>query len=416
MGQGDLLVSGAIKHMLNSDLPRILASQSVPDTILGVGPMSKNCVDVAIEIANERRTFLILIASRRQIDAASFGGGYVNNWTTPQFAEYVRRRDRGGFVLLARDHGGPWQHDSELSRDLDRKAAMSLAMDSFEADIDAGFDILHIDPNRNPVGSRPADLDEFTERTKELLYSCKHAARRRGREVSIEIGTDEGDIGLAEPWQIESMVEEVVAFCRDESFHRPAFLVVQTGTKVMEMRNVGWLDDQIRTCGEVPADAALHSLMTVCRRHGFLVKEHNADYLSDVTLRWHPRSGMHSANVAPEFGVAETHALLGLLRQLRLPQLEERFLTIAFESRKWEKWMLNDSTASDRDRAVIAGHYVFSTPEFAEVRCNAERVAATAGIELDEVLRTSVKHRIARYLDSFRFIEMPDARPAVGLI
>ena len=378
--------------------------------------MSRNCVDAAIELANEQRTFLILIASRRQIDGASFGGGYVNNWTTPQFAEYVRQRDRGRFVLLARDHGGPWQHDSEMSRELDRHSAMDSARESFEADIEAGFDILHIDPNHNPTGMMAADLDEFTERTKELLYSCRQFARRQGRDVSIEIGTDEGQIGGAEPWQIEHMVEDVFAFCRSEGLEQPGFLVVQAGTKVMEMRNVGQLDEQIRTCGEVPPDAALHSLMAICRRHGLLMKEHNADYLSDAPLKWHPRRGVDSANVAPEFGVAETCALVGVLRQLGQQRLEERFLTSAFESRKWEKWMLPDTTASDRDRAIIAGHYVFSSQEFAEIRRDAEQAAASAGIALDDLLRTTVKKRIARYLENFRVTEMPLTNSAVELM
>ncbi len=401
--------------MPNWDLPRVLNSHCALRTLLGIGPMSRNCVDAAIQLANELRTLIILIASRRQVDSARFGGGYVNNWTTPQFAEYVRARDRGGFVLLARDHGGPWQHDVEMTLGLDREAAMELAVESFEADIDAGFDILHLDPNHNPTGATPADLREFTERTKELLYSCRQAAARRNRHVSIEIGTDEGAIGPAEPWQIEDMVEDVLAFCRSEALDRPDFLVVQTGTKVMEMQNVGSLDEQIRTFGEIAPDAALHVLMALCRRHGLLMKEHNADYLSDTTLKWHPRWGVHSANVAPEFGVAETCAFLGILRQLDLHRLEDQFLTLAFESRKWEKWMLPDSVASDRDRAVIAGHYVFSTPRFFELRCDAERAAARSSIDLDAQLRSVVKDRIARYLASFRASQLPYANSTVEL-
>ena len=29
-----------------------------------------------------------------------------------------------------------------------------------------------------------------------------------------------------------------------------------------------------------------------------------------------------------------------------------------------EKWMLKDTKATDRDRSIIAGHYIFSKPEF----------------------------------------------------
>ena len=75
-------------------------------TLLGVGPMSVNCVDAAIDLANEHEVPILMIASRRQIDSAEFNGGYVNNWTTEEFARYVIDRDKKGKILLARDHGG----------------------------------------------------------------------------------------------------------------------------------------------------------------------------------------------------------------------------------------------------------------------------------------------------------------------
>ena len=46
-------------------------------TLLGVGPMSLNCVDVTLELSKQYEIPLMLIASRRQIDSAEFGGGYV---------------------------------------------------------------------------------------------------------------------------------------------------------------------------------------------------------------------------------------------------------------------------------------------------------------------------------------------------
>ena len=67
-------------------------------TLLGVGPMSINCVDAAVELANEYATPLMLIASRRQIDSEQFKGGYVNNWTTSEFANYVRNKDKSGNI------------------------------------------------------------------------------------------------------------------------------------------------------------------------------------------------------------------------------------------------------------------------------------------------------------------------------
>ena len=73
-------------------------------TLLGIGPMSKNCIDVVIELANKHDIPLMLIASRRQVESQELGGGYVNNWTTEEFAKYVNGR-----VPIERDHGGAGQ-------------------------------------------------------------------------------------------------------------------------------------------------------------------------------------------------------------------------------------------------------------------------------------------------------------------
>ena len=107
-------------------------------TLLGVGPMSVNCVDAAIELSNDFDIPLMLIASRRQIDSDEFGGGYVNSWSTREFAGYVIDRDKRGKILLARDHGGPWQSELEKEKILFRNA-MDSAKRSYQVDIDSDF-------------------------------------------------------------------------------------------------------------------------------------------------------------------------------------------------------------------------------------------------------------------------------------
>ena len=59
--------------MLNKKIQELLNRRKC--TLLGIGPMSVNCVNAAIELANEEEVPLMLIASRRQIDSDKFGGG-----------------------------------------------------------------------------------------------------------------------------------------------------------------------------------------------------------------------------------------------------------------------------------------------------------------------------------------------------
>lgn len=372
-------------------------------TLLGVGPMSVNCVDAAIELANQHDVPLMLIASRRQVDSEDFGGGYVNNWSTDRFADYVIENDKKGKILLARDHGGPWQNQLEKKHNLGLRKAMQSAKTSFQADIDAGFQILHIDPSVDIHGT--PSIDEVLDRVFELYEFCWSYAQRSGTEIIFEIGTEEQSGSTNTQEDLEYTLEKIKQFCEKSNLPRPTFVVIQTGTRVMEMRNVGSFDTPLRVAEELPAEILVPSVVQICHEHCIFMKEHNADYLSDEALQWHPRLGIHAANIAPEFGVAETKALVHCLEQTGLQKLADSFLELALESRKWEKWMIDGSSATDRDRAMIAGHYIFSTPECHEIKSNAEHELNQKGIDLNCELKEAIKKAIYRYMLNFRLVD-----------
>lgn len=371
-------------------------------TLLGVGPMSVNCVDAAIELANEHEVPIMLIASRRQIDSDEFGGGYVNNWTTEAFADYVIDRDKKGKVLLARDHGGPWQNSKEKDAELGLRRAMESAKSSYRADIESGFQILHIDPSID-IHGRP-HVDEVLDRIFDLYEFCWSQAQRLRQEVIFEIGTEEQTGSTNSQEELDYTLSAVQRFCKKNHLPPPSFVVIQSGTRVMETRNIGSFDTPVRVADELPAEIQVPKMIEICNRYGIFMKEHNTDYLSDEALQWHPRLGIHAANVAPEFGVTETRALLSVLEGNGLSKLAERFLRLAYESKQWSKWMLAETRASDRDRSVVAGHYVFARPECIELKREARRALEIKGIELDEYLKEQVKKSILRYLRNFRLV------------
>lgn len=371
-------------------------------TLLGVGPMSANCVDAAIELADECEVPIILIASRRQIDSEECGGGYVNNWTTAEFARYAIDRDKKGKVLLARDHGGPWQNSREIDAGLGLRRAMESAKSSYRADLEAGFQVLHIDPSVDIHGQ--PDVDEVLDRVFDLYEFCWSQAQQLRQEVIFEIGTEEQSGSTNSQEELDYTLNAVQQFCDKNHLPKPSFVVIQSGTRVMEMRNVGSFDSPVRVADELPAEIQLPKMIEICGRYGIFMKEHNADYLSDEALQWHPRLGIHAANVAPEFGITETRALISILEGNGLSKLAERFLQLAYDSGKWDKWMLSNTRATDRDRSIIAGHYVFSKPECAELKTEASRGLAHKGIELEQHLKQQVKQSILRYLRHFRLV------------
>lgn len=371
-------------------------------TLLGVGPMSKNCVDVTIELANNYKIPLMLIASRRQIDSAHFGGGYVNNWPTEEYAKYVISHDKRGMTILARDHGGPWQNTKEKDQKLSLRQAMESAKKSFEDDIKSGFEIIHIDPSVDIHGQ--LTTDDILERVYELLDYCCEVARREKKDIIFEIGTEEQSGGTNTLDEFEYVLKEIFKYCKKNKIQNPSFIVVQTGTKVMEMRNIGSFNSPFRIVNELPAEIQIPKVVELCNRYNIFMKEHNTDYLSDEALEWHPKFGIHSANVAPEYGLIETKGLIELLETNNMQKLADEFLKVSFESKKWDKWMLPDTNATDRDRALISGHYVFAKPEVTEIKKKAQ--SRLKNVNIDEYLKEKVRDSIMRYLRNFRLLNL----------
>ena len=386
--------------MILEKLKRFMNSRRC--TLLGVGPMSKNCVDAAIELSNDYEIPLMLIASRRQIEAEEFGGGYVNNWSTECFAEYVLENDRKGKIILARDHGGPWQSNFEKEQKLSLRNAMESAKKSFQIDIESGFEMIHIDPSIDIYGE--LSVDETLLRLFELYEFCWSVAEQEKRKIIFEIGTEEQNGSNSSRFDSEYVVSETNKFCKKNNLPVPTFVVIQTGTKVMETKNIGTFDNPFRIQGELPAEIQIPKILDMCNRNNIFLKQHNTDYLSDEALAWHPKLGIHAANVAPEFGVAETLAFIEILKKYKLNGLIEKFVKLSFESKKWQKWMLPESKAEEMEKAVIAGHYVFSDPEFVEIKSHTKSELQKHNIDLDKHLKSKVKNFIMRYLINFRLV------------
>lgn len=147
-------------------------------TLLGIGPMSPMLLQGTLELAKEQDFPIMFIASRNQVDAECFGRGYVSNWDQNDFCSAIdamaKKVDFDGLYYVCRDHGGPWQRDEERKAELPEDEAMALGLKSYFADIDAGFDLLHIDPTKDPhtVGA-VVPMEIVLRRTVELIEKCE---------------------------------------------------------------------------------------------------------------------------------------------------------------------------------------------------------------------------------------------------
>jgi len=277
--------------------------------------------------------------------------------------------------MLCRDHGGPYQNPAEIRDNYTAAEAMKSALESLREDVTAGFHLLHIDTSADGAGE--AEISTAIERAVALYGDIVDFADSVGRRPLFEVGFEAQGIETNDPDEFREQVGEMVRRLRQEALPLPAFVVAQTGTKVVETSNIGGLKT---TPAQVSATVA--KLADVVAQHGIGLKAHNCDYLSPADLVHLVHGRVAALNIAPELGVAETRAFLHILGELGLTDEADRFLQLAYDSLAWRKWLAPGSAASTTERAVLAGHYVYNTATFQEIRKSAQDAAYPRDIDV----------------------------------
>ena len=84
----------------------------IKNTFLGLGPMSVEVINSLNFFSKKYKKKIMLISSRNQIESDKLGGGYVNNFSTKQFANFVKSK-KNDLLIMSRDHCGPFKRDNE---------------------------------------------------------------------------------------------------------------------------------------------------------------------------------------------------------------------------------------------------------------------------------------------------------------
>ena len=64
----------------------------IKNTFLGLGPMSLEVINSLNYFSKKYKKNIMLICSRNQIESERLGGGYVNNFSTTDFANFTQCR------------------------------------------------------------------------------------------------------------------------------------------------------------------------------------------------------------------------------------------------------------------------------------------------------------------------------------
>lgn len=386
-------------------------------TLLGIGPMSPMLLQATLELSDEQDFPIMFIASRNQVDLDEFGGGYVNGWDQFRFAAAIeamaKKINYKGQYYLCRDHGGPWQRDEERRAALPEDEAMKRGLTSYYGDIDAGFDLLHIDPTKDPnyaQGTVPMDI--VLERTVELIEKTEAYRKAKGKDpIGYEVGTEETNGGLTGTEAFGTFIVRLREMLTAKNLPMPNFIVGQTGTLVRLTENVG----------HYSYDNAF-KLSALSAENGMELKQHNSDYLSEEMLLIHPALNISSANVAPEYGTVETRAYL------KLDEVEKKLFDLgkvdhvtnltpviqraAVNTGRWRKWMIDEKGNLSPEEVLkdeemtrvitdIAGHYTFETPEVAPVIADLLDNLEKAGVPARRYVLDKIKESIGRYVTCF---------------
>lgn len=292
-----------------------------------IGPMSKNIVDCLINFSNNENVKIGIIASRRQIE--NFGG-YVNNWKTNEFVDYIRKRSNN--ILIQRDHAGPEQ--GQFSDD----GYDSLSSDSML------FDLIHIDPWK-----KFSDYDAGLDETINMINFCYNL----NNKLEFEIGTEEA-IRPYDSNELDNLINDLKNKLKPAIFEKIKYAVIQSGTSLKETHQTGIYNSD-----------RLESMLAVCKKFEMLSKEHNGDYLPINLIKDKFNKGLDSINIAPEFGVIETNSYI---EEISDTKTINDWWQICFDSNKWQKWVTPSFNPYENKLELIriCGHYTFSNDMFNE--------------------------------------------------
>ena len=311
--------------------------RAIQVTLLAVCPNSSAVLKAGVIVAARNNAPMLFAATLNQVDR---DGGYTG-WTPQRFVQEMQQVAAAynwqGPLYPCLDHGGPWLKDRHTVDQLSLTETMSEVKQSLRACLEAGYQLLHIDPtvDRTLPPGTPVPISVVVQRTLDLIEYAEVERRRLGRaSVAYEVGTEEVHGGLVNMDSFRHFITALRQGLAERGMLHawPCFIVGKVGTDL----HTTYFGPQVAR--------QLSDLVTPL---GSLIKGHYTDWVENPEL--YPASGMGGANVGPEFTVEEYRALADLCAKEAdlcriqphlqpsdfLPALEDA----VYRSGRWRKWL-----------------------------------------------------------------------------
>jgi len=406
----------ANKPLMDYILCRIKDLQNetgVRRTVFAACPNSITVIKAALRSAKRCNSPIKFAATLNQVD---IDGGYTG-LTQEEFVKTIKEQARiinfTGPVIVAVDHGGPWLKDAHRTEKWPLEKTMEWVKKSFEAAVDAGYDLIHVDPTIDitlPVGEI-INIDLVADRTIELIEHTEKYRKSRGlARISYEVGTEEVHGGLADINTFNHFLERLKSGLADRNLSEvwPCFIVGKVGT-------------DLHTTVFDPVVA--RELATIASEYGSYIKGHYSDFVENPEE--YPASGMGAANVGPEFTEMEYDGLLelaGIEKSLfekhlvpKTSNIKEVIWKTVIDSQRWKKWVNGTESTVDfyanspkRQNWMIktCARYIWENPEVLATRDKLFKNIENHGINAEEVLITHIEKAMERYFYKFNLVDL----------
>jgi D-tagatose-1,6-bisphosphate aldolase subunit GatZ/KbaZ len=380
-------------------------------TIFAACPNSISVIRAALKSAKRNHAPVKFAATLNQVD---LDGGYTG-LTPSEFVKTIRLHalnlNVNSPVIIAIDHGGPWLKDLHKTGKWPYEKTLSAVKRSFEAAIEAGYDLIHVDPTVDITltGGRNISIDLVAERTIELIVHAENFRLKNNYpRISYEVGTEEVHGGLADMDVFKQFMELLKQGLEQKGLPDvwPCFIVGKVGT-------------DLHTTTFDPLVAK--QLTGIAKSCGSLIKGHYSDNVTNPEA--YPESGMGAANIGPEFTEMEYNALIELEQiqkklfedgKIAKPvRMKEKLWESVVRSGRWQKWLHADENPDDfyantherQEWLVKTGcRYIWEDPEVVSARYRLYQNISIQGTDPAAIVESTIESAMDRYFYKFNLV------------
>jgi len=390
-------------------------SDGMKRTIFAACPNSIAVIKAALRSAKRWNSPVKFAATLNQVDVDR---GYTN-LNQKEFINTIKleagRLDLKVPVIVAVDHGGPWLKDIHTLNKWSFDQSFDAVKKSFEASVEAGFDLIHVDPTVDITLAKGQNIsiETVAKRTLDLIEHTEIFRRSGGyARVAYEVGTEEVHGGLADMQTFRKFLDLLKKGLHERGLNEvwPCLVVGKVGT-------------DLHTTTFDPGTAK--ALTKIAREYGSVIKGHYSDGVTNPEA--YPLSGMGAANVGPEFTEAEYKGLMELeilekqyFSEGRIARCSDIGLTLhnaVVNSGRWKKWLQPSEDPENfmhlspvrQEWLISTGcRYIWQNPEVIAARTQLYGNLQNTGILAEEIVLTFIESAMDKYFAAFNLRNLND--------